>query len=170
MHFDELAHLLFSKLRDRLQQNSVEVFVSNRARFEGWLKVEVAGILAGRGCRVIPEKDTIDITVDGWALELKTCATNYGYPGVADKEARDITRSIDGIISDAKSLQEKDRVNGAVLFVAFPLEHKNRKWQKHLSKILANVRKITHLQIQTPGGIPMVLYMALVHDSPSRNA
>lgn len=170
MHFDELAHLLFSKLRDRLQQDSVEVFVSNRARFEGWLKVEVAGILAGRGCQTIPEKDTIDITADGWALELKTCATNYGYPGVVDKKSRPITESINGIISDVKSLQEKDRVNGAVLFVAFPLEHEKMEWQMHLSKISANVKKITHLQIQTPGGIPMVLYMALVPDSPSRNA
>ena len=68
-------------------------------------KVEVIEILSKHTANAVPEKGMIDITFDDWALELKTCNTNYRYPGVVDK-SRPITENVDGIIKDIKWLEK----------------------------------------------------------------
>ena len=160
MNFDELFEAISSSLAGIMKaRKSIDIFASNRAKFEGWLKVEVIEILSRHTPNAVPEKGMIDITFDDWALELKTCNTNYRYPGVVNK-SRPITENVDGIIKDIKSLAKTMYERRAVLFVVFPLEHNRRAWQQHYDKILGNAKQIRHLQSSTSGGIPLVIYMA----------
>lgn len=161
MNFDELFEAISSSLADTMKaRKSIDIFASNRAKFEGWLKAETIEILSEYTSDVVPEKDRIDITFDDWALELKTCNTSYKYSGVVNK-TRPITMNVNEIICDINSLKETRYEGKAVLFVAFPLEHDNRIWQqRHFIKILDNAKQVRHLQSSTSGGIPLVIYMA----------
>ena len=160
MNFDELFEAVSLSLADTMKaRKSIDIFASNRAKFEGWLKAETIEILSEYTSDVVPEKDRIDITFDDWALELKTCNTSYVYLGVVNK-TRPITMNVDGIIDDIKSLKKTRYKRRAVLFVAFPLEHDKREWQQHHAKISANAKQVRHLQSSTSGGIPLVIYMA----------
>ena len=86
MNFDELFEAISSSLADTMKaRKSIDIFASNRAKFEGWLKAETIEILSKYTSDVVPEKGRIDITFDDWALELKTCNTSYRYPGVVNK-------------------------------------------------------------------------------------
>ena len=160
MNFDELFEAISTSLAGIMKaRKSIDIFASNRAKFEGWLKVEVIEILSKHTPNAVPEKDRIDITFDDWALELKTCNTNYRYRGVVNK-SRPITMNVDGIIDDIKSLEKTRYRRRAVLFVAFPLEHSKGAWQQHYDKISSNAKQVRHLQSSTSSGIPLVIYMA----------
>ena len=81
IEFDRLQEILFVNLKNILENHEgVSIFASNRSKFEGWLKVELIQILKNHNYGdVLPEKDRIDVTFGNWALELKTCNTNYRY-------------------------------------------------------------------------------------------
>ena len=160
MNFDELFEVISSNLANIVKAHkSLDIFVSNRAKFEGWLKVETIEILSKHSSNTVPEKDRIDITFDDWALELKTCNTSYIYPGVVNK-TRPITSNVSGIIGDIRSLEKTMYARRAVLFVVFPLKHSKMEWRRHYNKILSSAKQIRYLQSSTSGGIPLVIYMA----------
>ena len=161
MNFDELFEVISSSLAGTIKaRKSIDIFASNRAKFEGWLKAETIEILSKHTSDVVPEKDRIDITFDDWALELKTCNTSYRYPEAVNK-IRPITMNVNGIIKDIKSLEKTKYKKRAVLFVAFPLEHNKEVWQRrHYAKISRNAKQVRHLQSSTSGRIPLVIYMA----------
>ena len=105
--FERLQEILFADLQNILEKHEgINIFASNRSKFEGWLKVEMIQILKNHNYGdVLPEKDKIDVTFGNWALELKTCNTNYRYKKVANK-TRPITKNIREILDDVHSLNK----------------------------------------------------------------
>lgn len=141
LDFAELSKTVFNKLAGRLGKNmGLSVLARERAKFEGWVKVEICDILLQHGIKgVIPEKHRVDVMCDGWAIELKTFSTNYRYPNVVNKKSRPITDNIQGVIDDIEKLRGKPHLTGinkAVLFVVFPVSHSRPDWQNHLNKII----------------------------------
>jgi hypothetical protein len=103
-----------------------------RAKFEGWLKFELANTLAQQR-----EIDSVDLEYryptggnsdlsfrlgsERWYVELKTANTNWRAQGVRDR-IRPITGNVDAIIHDIIKLREGcPPDNGMVAFVFFPV-------------------------------------------------
>ena len=142
VEFDDLAELIFNEIIPKLEGNvGISVFARERAKFEGWLKVELCESLLKHFQDVIPERNRIDITFDDRAIELKTVNTNYRYSNVENK-TRPITMNIQGVIKDINKLKATNYANKAILLVVFPAKHDHKDWQIHLQKIQEHVLKI----------------------------
>lgn len=167
MNFSELCKIIFDELPKRLNQHiGLSVFAKERFKFEGWLKAEACDILLRKNISdVVPEKQKIDVTCDGWAIELKTTNTSYRYQNVV-KKTRTITTNVQGIIDDIKKLKTSSKLTGtqkAVMFVVFPVSHENPYWQKHLGKIEKCLENKTEHQAFTFGNdIPGAIYLGQV--------
>ncbi len=163
MEFENLQELLFLNLEKVIKNHkSLGIFASNRSKFEGWLKVELIQIFKDHDCKnILPEKDRIDVTFDNWALELKTCNTNYRYKGVVNK-IRPITKNIQEIVNDIQSLKKTRYENKAIFFIAYPLEHKKNQWEQHIDKISKNVKDLRYSEFHFKNGISGVMYMCLI--------
>jgi len=79
--FEKLAEVIFEEITAKLENNSgVSIFAKERAKFEGWLKVELCESLSrvypNLTPTIIPEKERIDITFNGWAIELNCTVTS----------------------------------------------------------------------------------------------
>ncbi|MCZ6655547.1 MAG: hypothetical protein O7D91_21270 [Planctomycetota bacterium] len=123
----------------------------HRAKFEHWLKFELAAALAnkdGISC-VQPEKPYLkkgrsDVAFETKAgeccVELKTSNTNWRVEGVVSK-TRPITKNISGIIDDIEKLRRccGDAL-GLAAFVLFPVP--NRIWEDDTSTLLRHLRSI----------------------------
>lgn len=78
MEFEKLSELIFDEITPKLENNQgVSIFAKERAKFEGWLKVGLCDSLSRHSPDITPERNRIDITFNGWAIELKTVNTNY---------------------------------------------------------------------------------------------
>lgn len=169
MNFTELSKIILESLSNRLNKSfGLSVFAKERAKFEGWLKVEVCDILLCNNINnVVPEKHRIDIMCDGWAIELKTVNTNYRYPNVVNKN-RPITKNVQGVIDDIEQLRKSSKLAGvkkAVLFVVFPVSHIRSDWLKHFDKIrdcLGN--QIAYHSFTFNNGIHGVIYFGKVKE------
>jgi len=139
----------------------VSIFTKERAKFEGWLKVELCDSLSRRFPDVTPERNRIDITFNGWAIELKTVNTNYRYENVKNK-IRPITMNIQGVVGDVEKLKSANYTNKAILFVVFPVIHNRENWQTHLQKISTSLRKIKFKEFKFKDEIPGVVYFGLI--------
>jgi hypothetical protein len=117
-----------------------------RARFEGWPKLELAAkIQADRATTSVRVESRYDEDKRGWAdiafttatgkffLELKTPGSNRKIPGVEDKH-KAITHAIAGVIADANQLK-KYPGTGLVAFVLFPLPEGDDQWIEYLRRI-----------------------------------
>lgn len=127
----------------------VRLVVSQRAKFEGWLKCELAQDLEQMGLgpvqleppcggtAVRPGRADLSFMTGGrrMLLELKTCNTNFRLPG-AVSVTRPITKNIQDICDDCVKLR---RAGGGVMaFVAFPLDPTDlAAFQPYLSRVLA---------------------------------
>ncbi len=68
MEFEKLAELIFSEIKPKLENNQgLSIFAKERAKFEGWLKVELCDSLFKYFKDVTPEKDRVDVTFENWA-------------------------------------------------------------------------------------------------------
>jgi len=163
IEFKKLVEIVFDEMVPKLETNKgLTIFVRERAKFEGWLKVELCEILSKYFSSVIPEKDRIDIVFDNWAIELKTVNTNYRYHGVKNK-TRPIKTNRKGVIKDIEKLSGMaSPPNKAVLFVVYPVEHDHRYWSKHLGEILEKLSDIRYKEFRFRGGFPGVIYFGLV--------
>ncbi|USS40458.1 hypothetical protein NF865_09160 [Thermococcus aggregans] len=162
--FEKLAEVIFKDIIPKLENNiGVAVFCKERAKFEGWLKVELCESLLKHfpTLIIIPEKDRIDITFDDWAIELKTINTNYRYEDVKNKH-RPITKNIQGILEDIEKLRSTDYTNKAILFVVFPATHNHKNWQMHLRKISGSLKDIRYREFKFKNKVPGVIYFGLV--------
>ena len=149
-------------MKPKLENNQgLSTFAKERAKFEGWLKVELCESLSKYFTDVIPEKSRIDVTFDDWAIQLKTVNTNIRYPGVINK-TRPITKNVQGIIDDIEKLSSVTYPKKAVLFVVFPIIHDNEDWQTQLQRISRLLRKVEYLQFNFLNKIPGVIYFGLV--------
>ncbi len=162
MEFEDLVNLIFNEIKPKLEYNQgLSIFAKERAKFEGWLKVELCGSLSKYFKDVAPEKNRIDVTFENWAIELKTVNTNIRYENVKNKH-RPITRNTQGVINDIKKLKSNDYTNRAILFIVFPIIHSNKKWQVQLQRILKLLREIKHVDFNFKDEIPGVIYFGLI--------
>jgi hypothetical protein len=162
MEFLKIKEILFNELKPKLESNNgLAIFARERAKFEGWLKVESCEILTKYFTNIIPEKDRIDITFNDWAIELKTLNTNITYENVKNKH-RPITMNINSVISDIENLKLTSYANKGILFIAFPIEHNNPNWQLHLNRIKNKLMKIEYIEFCFSNGTPGVIYLGKI--------
>jgi uncharacterized membrane protein YukC len=158
MEFTELSKLIFSEMQAKLESNQgFSIFARERAKFEGWLKVELCDSLSKYFKDVVPERHRIDVTFDNWAIQLKTVNTNIRYENVENKH-RPITKNTKGVVDDIGKFRLIDYTNKAVLFVAFPITHDNKYWQIQLQRISSLLAEIKHVGFSFNNGIHGVIY------------
>jgi hypothetical protein len=121
------------------------IAVRQRAKFEGWLKYELASTAELRGARDVEVEAALEklaasrsdlaFYFEGkrYDIELKTCNTNWRIDGVLPL-TRPITKNIDGIIVDAKKLQNCPG-EGIVAFCMFPVPCGDPRWTEYLNRI-----------------------------------
>ncbi len=160
-----MANVIFRELgRIIAEHGGLEVFAVERAKFEGWVKVELVHILRRYFKSVVPEKEGIDITADGWAIEIKTINTSYTCP-LVKKKCRPITLNVKGIIKDIEKLRNSTKYKSkAVFFIVFPLPENamNTFWKKHLSEIQSNLRRHLSRRFRFKNSVPGVMYLGQV--------
>jgi len=163
MTFEELWNILDQEVPNKINQhNGLNFFIKNRAKFEGWFKVELCDILSKYTNNITPEKDRIDIVFDDWALELKTSNTNYRYKGVENK-TRPVTKNVNSIIKDIVDLRNnKNYKNKAVVFIIFPLSKITKNWDRHISKIEHELQELKEKEFSFESGTHAILYCGLV--------
>jgi len=167
MEFKDLVNLIFNEIKPKLENNQgLSIFAKERAKFEGWLKVELCDSLSKYFKDVSPERNTlernrIDATFENWAIELKTVNTNIRYENVKNKH-RPITKNTQGVINDIKKLKSIDYTNKAILFVVFPIIHSNKNWQVQLQRISKLLREIKHINFNFKDEIPGVVYFGSI--------
>ena len=124
----------------------VALAVRQRAKFEGWLKFELAyrAALAGASDVEVESGSTTrsgQVRADiafrlgdaAYSVELKTPNTNWRMPGVQEK-TRPITNNIAEIVSDGQKLASQPS-GGIVAFVLFPVPIGDRRWVNYLQRI-----------------------------------
>ena len=162
MEFEKLAELMFKETKLKLERKeALSIFAKHRAKFEGWLKVELCDILSKHFKNVVPERGRIDVTFENWAIELKTVNTNYRYPNV-EKKTRPITMNVDEVKKDIESLKRSKYTSKAVFFVVFPAKHEKKEWQHHIQKISKELKEILHKEFEFKNGVPGILYFGLI--------
>jgi len=165
MEFGTLANVIFRELgRIIAEHEGLEVFAVERAKFEGWVKVELVRILRKYFKSVVPEKEGIDIIAGEWAIEIKTINTSYTCP-LVKKKYRPITLNVKGIIKDIEKLRNNTKYkNKVVFFIVFPLpENAMNTWQgKHLGKIQSNLRRHLSYRFRFKNNVPGVMYLGQV--------
>lgn len=162
MKLSEIYNTINSEIIARIiSHQGLSIFASEKAKFEGWLKVELTEILKKKNYTPIPETDGVDIVLGNIAIELKTINTNYKFENVNPK-TKPITDNTDGIVSDIEKLKRKTELMGFVVFVVFPCEHKNKFWQKQLQKIEQKLSEIQIQEFKFDNGIPGVVYYGKV--------
>jgi len=162
MEFEDLAKLIFDELKPKLENNQgLSIFAKERAKFEGWLKVELCDSLSKYFKDVAPERNRIDVTFENWSIELKTVNTNIRYENVKNK-TRPITKNRQGVINDIEKLKSTDYTNKAILFVVFPITHDNEDWQVQLQRISTSLREMKHVNFNFKDEIPGVVYFGSI--------
>lgn len=163
MTFEELWNIIEQEVPKKINQHDgLNFFIKNRAKFEGWFKVELCDILSRYTNNITPEKDRIDIVFDDWALELKTSNTNYRYENVKNK-TRPVTKNVTSIIKDIVDLRNnKNYKNKAVVFIIFPLSKTTTDWDKHISKINNEIQELKEKEFSFKSGTSAMLYCGLV--------
>lgn len=129
-------------------ERQVSIAVRQRAKFEGWLKFELAVLAEKKGAQVVQiepisqdvsnnlQRADISFLYNGinYVIELKTPNTNWDLPGI-DKKTRPITKNIADIIADGRKLQQSSVSVGLVAFVMFPVPPENNQWEKYIQRI-----------------------------------
>jgi hypothetical protein len=146
-----ITHL--EPIMSRLLRDPVlDVALRQRAKFENWLKIELASALAQTGYTVRLEESysigprqsyRADIMVangqDISLIMLKTVNTNFRFPGV-ENHSRPITKNIAGVIEDMAKLTLRPAATaGYALFVTFPVashrQDRDNQLQMHINRI-----------------------------------
>jgi hypothetical protein len=117
--------------------------MSQRAKFESWLKFELAARAVKEGARELileapSESGTradLGFTYESeqYHLELKTVNANWRMDGVQTK-TRPITKNIQSVIDDARKLEHCPG-KGLVAFVLFPIPVADDRWLVYLDRI-----------------------------------
>ena len=159
-------------------QDLLEIAFKQRAKFEGWLKFDIAKKFQESGKDTKVEysiaKGHVDLFADNCLIELKTPNTSYTCEGV-DPKTRPITDNVNSIISDVDKLRkisEDTCYDLFIAFVMFPIDKDEDKNTK--SKYIEHVNRIeNHIQAQglqiikderivTVKSIPALVYVAKV--------
>jgi len=127
------------------------IAVRQRAKFEGWLKFELAASAEKHGAQSVEvesasdesnsthERSDIRFCFNNvrYDVELKTPNSNWRMPGVHNK-TRPITKNVAEIVSDAQKLCRSPS-QGIVAFVLFPIPPKDDRWIEYLKRISAEL-------------------------------
>ena len=153
-------------------QDLLEIAFRQRAKFEGWLKFEIAKEFQKSGKDTKVEypiaKGHVDLFADNCLIELKTPNTSYTCKGV-DPKTRPITDNVNSIISDVDKLRnitEGLSYDSFIAFVMFPIDT-NKKYMGHVNKIENHIQAqrlqiIKDERIVTLKSIPALVYVAKV--------
>ena len=156
----QLNDILVNILKSR--QDLVFIAIKQRAKFEGWLKFELANELRKLYPDTCVEKcmsgKLVDVFSNNSYIELKTPNTSYRHDG-CENRTRPITNNIASIIDDINALKKRG-VDGYIAFVMFPIDN-NGKNQSHIKKIDANVKNPVKTVIKK-NNIPILVYTAKV--------
>lgn len=162
---------IFQLLCTILQGNSslLKIAIAQRAKFEGWLKFELAHEL-----KKLFYYDTrveepvsgfhIDIHSNQSLIELKTPNTSYKTKGCVNRTCT-ITDNINSIIDDINKLNTivpGAYNNGYIAFVLFPVD--KVKHVNHVNKVISalSTRAKTASGYLTIGGFPLFVFAAKV--------
>ena len=114
-----------------------------RAKFEGWLKFELAQRMTEAGAGSVEvesgyesgQRCDLSFEYEGrpYAVEIKTANTNYRLPG-AVAVTRPVTKNIAGIAEDARKLQGFG-CPGLVAFILFPIPAGDHRWEEYFWRI-----------------------------------
>jgi len=163
MKTQELFDILANKIADKIQtSHGLTKFAQRRAKFEGWLKVEIIDILGQQEIHALPEIERIDVTFDNVCIELKTVNTNIGYDNVVRDITRPITKNTNSIIKDIEKLSTNSYQDKFVLFIVFPVEHNNPFWQKQLRTIKTNLSELIYKESCFKNEVPFVVYLGKI--------
>jgi hypothetical protein len=122
-----------------------------RAKFEGWLKFELASALyRSSGIEKIIIEDSyptngrsdISFEFDGtkWFIEMKTANTNWRAENL-ENLSRPVTRNMDGIVEDIIVLRDKSApAHGLAVFCIFPIP--DRLWKNTREQLNYHLRRI----------------------------
>jgi hypothetical protein len=138
---DKIINNAISKILNN-RKELLKIPIRQKAKFEGWLKFELAHYLEKIGMESVEveskryfKRDRTDITFfyDGnyYSVELKTSNTNWKIKGVQPR-TRPITKNIQSIIEDAEKLNS---TQGIVAFVLFPIPFGDNRWTEYLVRI-----------------------------------
>lgn len=161
---DEMINALLEDLIKKMFQSSGLVqFVNERAKFEGWLKVEVCDSLCKQYPDVHPEENLIDISFKDWSIELKTLNTNYRFQKVRPKH-KPIDTNVKSVKEDIKKLKmEITSKNKGILFVVFPCNINNIKWIIHKNKIENELSQpLIEKEFTFKNGVPGLIYFGFI--------
>jgi hypothetical protein len=121
------------------------IAIRQRAKFEGWLKFELAAHAQLNGAsQVAVEAATDGMTRSRGDLtfyhggekchaELKTCNTNWRMEGVLDLH-RPVTKNVAAIVDDARKLSTSDGL-GVVAVCMFPVGCHDTRWTQYLQRL-----------------------------------
>jgi hypothetical protein len=167
--FDSVVEKIWFGLEKKLTTNSVlPIFVKQRKKFEGWLKVEICELLQDEGYVVIPENNFIDVTTEDIGIELKTIPTNYAWPGIPHPHAKAVTNGINEVLTDAGKLRFEKYSLKMVNFIVYPLsrsctsKHYNLWTKDHLSRIERHVAELVEKPFKFQNGYPGIAYFGRV--------
>ena len=153
-------------------QDLLEIAFRQRAKFEGWLKFEIAKEFQTSGKDTKVEypiaKGHVDLFADNCLIELKTPNTSYNHPDLESK-TRPITDNVNSIISDVDKLRnitEGLSYDSFIAFVMFPID-KNKKYMGHVNRIENHIQAqglqiIKDERTVTINSIPALVYVAKV--------
>jgi hypothetical protein len=138
---DKLVNTAISEILIE-RKDLLRIPIRQKAKFEGWLKFELAHYLEKIGMqsvevetKVYYRRDRTDITFmhddKFYSIELKTPNTNWKIEGVRNS-GRPITNNIKSIIDDAVKLNS---TQGIVAFVLFPLPQNANNWETYIERI-----------------------------------
>lgn len=162
MDFEKISKIVFKELKFKLEKhNGLSVFAKRKAKFEGWLKVELCDSLLKYFKDIVPENNRIDICFLDWAIELKTINTNMSWAGVGSRRAP-ISKNIRGVLKDINKLKKISVKNKAVLFIAFPAKENGTNWLNHYKEIKKELPKVESRAFNFQGGVPGVIYFGQV--------
>jgi hypothetical protein len=121
--------------------------LSQRAKFEPWLKFELAAMAAANGAcdvRLEPscgrgKRADLSFVYDGntFLVELKTANGNWRMKGVENR-VRPITNNIESVVVDARKLRASGEP-GLIAFVLFPIPSSDSQWRTYLKRISSQV-------------------------------
>lgn len=159
---ESVKKIIFSDIVSKIESNEgLSRFSTIRAKFEGWLKVELCETLSKHYKDVLPEQGRIDMTFNDWGIELKTVNTNYRYPNVKILH-RPITKNVEGVISDIEKLKQSKFSHKAILFVVFPVSKENSDWKYHIDKIKNGLESLEEKPFNFRNGVPGILYFGII--------
>ena len=134
----KLNNLIVSILKDNAEL--VFIAIKQRAKFEGWLKFQLAHKLLEEDEKVEVERPYptngmlhADIYAKNAFIELKTPNTNYRYEQCISCN-RPITKNITSIIEDINKLRSIEENEKYIAFVIFPIDQK-KKYLEYIQRV-----------------------------------